>query len=487
MMSLLRLQRANPCFWTKHPALLLGLCLWMASSIALFLPYKAVFSLLTLLYLFFFRKPLFSIPFLLLFFYAVTCLDSPKPQENIKALFAIHSKTKNQTLFGGKKFRYQGTLYLKEKKLPCTLYCSQKKPLSGNKLYALEGKFIQPNPYTHLFFAKKATPQQNRFSLSEIRFQAKEKIRSFLKKHFSLNLAILLGALLTADVEYASLRFDYAKLGMQHVLAVSGFHFGIFALLLSYLLSIWIPSSHRTTFLSVFLLFYFLFIGSMPAVQRSFIAAELYLLSHVFLRKATPLNLLGAAMSIELLFSPWMAGNVGFQLSYLSCLGILLFFPLFKTRLLSFLPKRSQEERKSFCLQDKHLYLILALFKTPLALMLSVNIVLFPLLLYHFHSFPLLSLVYNLFFPPLIALLIFTFALDLLIFLILPIYPLSLTQFLGSFLCTLTSYPPHLLDVSLFYSTLSSTIVSIYLALLLSLGIYYYEQKDPSTKKICFS
>lgn len=52
---------------------------------------------------------------------------------------------------------------------------------------------------------------------------------------------------------------------------------------------------------------------------------------------------------------------------------------------------------------NQHGYCILAFFRQGLALLFAVNLFAIPLTLYYFHQFPLMSLLYNLFFPLLIA------------------------------------------------------------------------------------
>lgn len=122
------------------------------------------------------------------------------------------------------------------------------------------------------------------------------------------------------------------------------------------------------------------------------------------------------------------------------------------------------------------MHLLFLFFRKAFSLTLSVNIVLIPVLLFHFHQFPFLSLFYNLFFPFLVGvalfLLLFSLKIDLLFpYLSSPLF--FLTDWFTSELLTFASFPPAALNYSLRISHFPFWVIPPYLFLLLSLSFKY--------------
>lgn len=126
------------------------------------------------------------------------------------------------------------------------------------------------------------------------------------------------------------IRHNYASSGAMHILAVSGLHVGIIYLIIVFLLSfirskklIWI----KVVLTILFIWFYAFLTGLSPSVSRaatmfSFIAA-----SQIFNRKTGIFNSIAASAFLLLLINPFMITQIGFQLSYLAVLGIVLIYP----------------------------------------------------------------------------------------------------------------------------------------------------------------
>jgi ComEC/Rec2-related protein len=214
------------------------------------------------------------------------------------------------------------------------------------------------------------------------------------------------------------------------------------------------------------------FIGATPSVQRAWIGAVLFIMGKITNRTIIPLNILGAAMLIELLFNPLTLGNLGFQFSFGSCFGIFLFYSLIEEKMKLFLPERRTDEALALPLFSQLAYLLASSIRRSLSLTLAVNLVIAPLLFFHFSKFPLTGLLYNLFFPPLVAisllgLLVATCAYFLIgssaLFHILDWYCAQLLE--------LTTYPPMLLDRSIYVQNVPYYAILFYFALLLLYAI----------------
>lgn len=141
-------------------------------------------------------------------------------------------------------------------------------------------------------------------------------------------LALILGERAELDPE---LRAAYAAGGAAHILALSGAHLMMLSLLIQRLTALMklLPGGRTAaTFLLVALLMgYALMTGAAPSVVRAAWTASLLALAPLVYRRADPLNVLGAAFSLQILYDPFVLYDWGFQLSYAAVAGILLLVP----------------------------------------------------------------------------------------------------------------------------------------------------------------
>lgn len=121
---------------------------------------------------------------------------------------------------------------------------------------------------------------------------------------------------------------DLARLGMAHVLSVSGFHLVIITACV-----IWVAraltDSHRTVAIIsiVAIVLYALLVPLESPVIRSACQAIAVVLAGMHQRRYEPLNLLGYIAAIMLLIWPKELWSAGFQLSFLVTGGLLAFGP----------------------------------------------------------------------------------------------------------------------------------------------------------------
>ena len=464
----------NVEFWNAHPAVLIGISFLIGIGTSLFSLPLWIFSC-WLIYLLFMKKwaAICSLPaaalYAWLLFGGLPQLEEPRA---INGYFTISNVKVNKTPFN-QNYLYKGTLFLEKTPIPCTISV-QKRPKASSD-YQITGTLIQRDKYDYLLKPKSWEKIPRTWSPAEWRFQAKEKLRHFLHTHLTLpRTATLLTSLATGDVEDRLLRYEFSRLGLQHILAISGFHFGVLIAFLALLLR-FLP--HRVQWLSMILLTttYFLFIGDSPAVQRAWIIVTLFLIAKLIKRPTTPINLLGTSLLIEVIYNPLVVANLGFQFSFGSCFGILLLYRPIDEVLRSFLPARPAKESSRFPLIPGIAYIICRTFRSGLSLTAAVNITLLPLLFLHFGKFPLLSLLYNLFFPFLISLALFTLLAALLCSLASASLSKPIFSLLDSFtahLLDLVSYPPLLLDYSIYFQNIPIQLIPLYLFALLQISIY---------------
>ena len=127
------------------------------------------------------------------------------------------------------------------------------------------------------------------------------------------------------------LRDTYAVSGASHILALSGLHLGIIYTLLSLLLSRrrWQVISQVVIIVCIWQ-FVFL-VGMSASVVRSAVMITVYALLSLGHRDKMSVNTLAFAAIVMLLFNPKSLFDVGFQLSFMAVLAILLFYPLFES------------------------------------------------------------------------------------------------------------------------------------------------------------
>lgn len=126
------------------------------------------------------------------------------------------------------------------------------------------------------------------------------------------------------------LKNTYAVTGASHILALSGLHLGIIYTLLALLLDRrwWQVASQVVIIVCIWL--YVFLVGMSASVVRSAVMLTVYALLSLGHRDKMSVNTLAFAAIVMLLFNPKSLFDVGFQLSFLAVLAILLFYPLFE-------------------------------------------------------------------------------------------------------------------------------------------------------------
>jgi competence protein ComEC len=236
------------------------------------------------------------------------------------------------------------------------------------------------------------------WSIAEWRLDAKQKIHANLKRHLPPREAGFLAALTTGEFCDSAILFAFSRMGLMHLMAISGFHFSIVAGLAALLFRGWLRPKASALALVILLSLYLTLVGASPSMLRAWVMATLFFFGWVVERRSNGLNTLGVALLVLLLWDPISILSLGFQFSFACTAAILLFYQPFY-RLLG-----GQVDGAELSLWDQHGALVLLWLRRGLAVTLAVHLVAIPLTLYAFHRFPLMGLVYNLVFPVGIAL-----------------------------------------------------------------------------------
>ena len=177
---------------------------------------------------------------------------------------------------------------------------------------------------------------------------------------------------------------SFSKAGAAHILAVSGLHVGIIAMIIWCVL---FPLDYygfrrlRLLITIAFIALYAIFTGLSPSVVRASIMTTFTFAEFLLFRRNTSLNALFVAALIILIFSPFSLFEVGFQLSFCTVAAILLIVP---------------KLREIVNPKNRILNYILSSIWVSLAAMISTSAI----TAYYFHSIPLLAFGTNLIILP---------------------------------------------------------------------------------------
>ncbi len=148
---------------------------------------------------------------------------------------------------------------------------------------------------------------------------------------FQLAVALIFGHRSELDERMVN---AFTNTGTVHILSVSGLHvalvFGLLMLLLKWM--DYFPNGRhlRSLLIVVMVWGYVILTGMSPPILRAGIMITFFIVSLAVNRQQVTLNTLFASALFTVLFMPKSLFDIGFQLSYLAVLGILLLHPLLK-------------------------------------------------------------------------------------------------------------------------------------------------------------
>lgn len=212
--------------------------------------------------------------------------------------------------------------------------------------------------------------------LAEQRF----KIKKHIEQTFPKSLVAEAQALIIGEQENVNedVTRAYQKLGITHLFAISGLHvalvsIGVFELLLRFR----IRREHAQFILMIALPVFACIVGGAPSVWRSVAVVEIVMISNMFSSKLAMDDALSLSFIIYVLYQPSIVFQIGFQLSYLATVGL-----VFSS---SIIQSTSNKLLQSFLVTT------------------VCQLLVYPILLYHFFELSLSSLFMNLIFVPLFS------------------------------------------------------------------------------------
>ncbi|WP_262885595.1 ComEC/Rec2 family competence protein [Sphingobacterium composti Ten et al. 2007 non Yoo et al. 2007] len=207
------------------------------------------------------------------------------------------------------------------------------------------------------------------------------KFRKYIHDDEAFNVAVALIFGYRSQIDQQTIS-AFTNTGTIHVLSVSGLHVSLVFVLLNFVL-FWMDRFRygkliKSVIILLFIWAYVILTGMSPPILRAGIMISFFVSSVIINRKQVPVNTLGASALFILLFAPNYLFDVGFQLSYLAILGIILLYPILKNYYLT------PNKWVNYVLEYVYVSISTQLFTLPLTL-------------YYFRQFPNYFLLANLF------------------------------------------------------------------------------------------
>lgn len=476
-------------FWISYPAwyfataLLLGTALGLTPNLWLLIPFIAFFATLP--------KHLNSVligvlVILTTILYVGVSIKHPKELKShpIELRFHIDSIQK-KTLFHGYSWQYKG--YASGtgfSNIPVFLSLPEREGLQrplANKDYLVHGILKEYTPHSyHIKIDKEApwVPLNYTWSLAEWRHTIKNHVIDYIQQNYTHpSVAKFLSGISTGLLDDRTLGADFSRFGLQHILAISGFHFALLVMLLQGLARAFLPIRTLPSLLIFIMTAYFIFLGPSPSIIRAWIACLCPLIGQLIHKPTNSLNILALGMIVVLIYEPQAVGQAGFQFSFTTTFCILVYLKPIDNWLTVALHKRSLSVASEMSRFNQWGYLISSYLRQALSLTLAVNLAVIPLSLMHFQQVPLLSFFYNLFFPLMVTLSMILFLIGTLIPFASPLH--TYNNLYTKFMLNFTSEVPYAMDLHWKTDLFGTGITLSYFTLLLLLGFVIERRQRP--------
>lgn len=222
------------------------------------------------------------------------------------------------------------------------------------------------------------------------RFRQKEITR--IEEHLPEETAALTAALLfgVRDLFNPETERAYQKIGVVHLLAISGLHVGLLAGMLYFTcIRLGITKEKTELLLLIFLPLYSVVTGLAPPVLRAAAMLMLLISARRHRWQLTPLDAISMAFMMMAFNEPYLIYDIGFQLSFLVSLSLIISAPKILTGFKSF---PLQTAAASFISQLASLPIILSSFYEISLISVLANLLFVPL--FSFIILPLLLVTY---------------------------------------------------------------------------------------------
>ena len=215
----------------------------------------------------------------------------------------------------------------------------------------------------------------------------KSNLSNKLKNWLPESSSGLIIGLILGDKNYLSeeTKENFTNSSLAHLLVISGTHISYIVLGMTFLFKKLNCGKKLSYTLSCIVLILFsTMVGFSPSVIRATIMGILFLVSKIIYEKSDTYTNMSFSLIVILIQNPYSIWDIGLQLSYLATIGIIFFYPI----LISKMNEKS----------EKYKFL-----KETMAISVSAQIFIIPILANTFHKFSIHFIISNIFATPLFA------------------------------------------------------------------------------------
>lgn len=183
---------------------------------------------------------------------------------------------------------------------------------------------------------------------------------------------------------------NFRNSSLSHMLAISGAHISYILLgITNFLVCIRFNKRWSNIVIIIFLIFFMILVGASPSVTRACIMCILNLTANLLFKKPDIYQNLAISSFIILLINPYSLLDIGFQLSFGGTIGIIIF------------SKKIFNKRNST--KNTFLSRIIDSIRQIIIVSISANIIILPIMLYHFNTLSLTFLISNIIASPILG------------------------------------------------------------------------------------
>lgn len=265
--------------------------------------------------------------------------------------------------------------------------------------------------------------------ISKIIYNIKKTSIERIKSILTDDTANLCTSLLLGEKSELSdeIKEDFKKSNLTHMLAISGAHVSYILLGITAIIQrIGLHKRWSKILLIIFLLFFMALVGFTPSVSRACIMAIYTILASILFKKADTYQNLAISSFIILLINPYSILDIGFQLSYAGTIGIVVLsknlFSNKNTNSNEFDCNNSKEIKrldintngltnsnltirylKNILAQKDLLKKLVIKIREMCVITLSANLLILPIIVYHFNTISFTFLISNLLASPILG------------------------------------------------------------------------------------
>lgn len=192
---------------------------------------------------------------------------------------------------------------------------------------------------------------------------------------------------------------DFRNSSLSHVLAISGMHVSYIMLGITFVINKMKFNKKISKIITIFILLFFIILtGKTASVTRACFMSSYIILASLFHKKAHVLASISISLLIILIINPYLILDIGLQLSYGGTIGIVLIYPILKK-----LKKKKEDKNSKF---KKIIHKVKEKILDIILITISANLVIFPIVLFHYNTISFTFIISNLLISPIIGIII---------------------------------------------------------------------------------